>query len=252
LRRGQPTPVLAQQHGLDIEDIEFDNMRVDFFDRTVARKNFDIVLAPVTGKLSPVVLPSAGSPIGMAFSAPVVTAAGAQSGSVSINGAIVPRGGSDLTVQLHSVDIRTVEPYLDKQGETGITGGTVELSARSVVQDSKVNATGVLTLHNLRIGSGESLTDKVMGLPRRIAIERLTDRKGDIVLHFTIAGDAKDPRFSLNENASMRFSAGLAEALGVPVEALAKGVGAVGEQGIDAAGHVATGVGNVVKGLLPH
>lgn len=252
LRRGQPKLASAEQHGLYIEHIEIQNMRVDFFDRTVARKNFDIVLSPVTGTLSPVVIPSAGSSIGISFSAPVLTPGGAQNGTFSIKGTISPREGSDLNVELHSVDIRTVEPYLDKQGDTGITGGSVELSARSVVEDSKINATGVLTLHDLRIGSGENLTEKVMGLPRRIAIERLTDRKGDIVLHFTITGNAKDPHFSLNESASMRFSAGLAEALGVPVEALAKGVGAVGEQGIDVVGHVANGVGDVVKGILPH
>jgi hypothetical protein len=252
LRRGEPKPEPATGHGLYIERIVFENMHVDFFDRTVRQKNFDIVLAPASGTLEPVTLPSAGSTIGLSFASPVLAPNGAPNGNFELKGTFSPRQGSDLNVEFRSVGVQSAMPYLDKAGDTGISSGRIDLSARSVVEDAKINATGVLTLHDLRIGNNGSLSEQVMGLPRRIAIDRLSDRKGDIVLHFTIQGNEKDPHFSLNESASMRFSAGVAEALGVPVEALAKGVGSVGEQGLDAAGHVASGVGDVVKDLLPH
>jgi hypothetical protein len=87
-------------------------------------------------------------------------------------------------------------------------------------------------------------------LPREAVIDQLKNRKGDVVLHFSLAGDEHDPKFSLNEAAATRISAGLAEALGLPVQELAKGVGDLGEQGLDAAGRAASSVGDAVKNIL--
>jgi hypothetical protein len=246
LRKGEAKPESAHAQGLIIEQLHFQNMRVDFFDRTVARKNFDLVLFPAEGTLTKVSLPSAGKTLGLSVSAPVLAPGGTAHGTFTLAGSIEPEQGSDLDIGLNGVGLPSLAPYYaDKSGEIGIVGGDVDLSAHAHVADSKIQAMGVVTMRKLQLASGGNLAQTVMGVPRRMVIDRLENHKGDIVLHFTIAGDAKDPHFSLNETASMRFAAGLSDALGLPVEAVAKGAGTIGEESLNV-------VGDVVKGIFSH
>ena len=60
-----------------------------------------------------------------------------------------------------------------------------------------------------------------------------------VTLRFTLDGNLRDPRFSLNEDLATRIANGFAKALGVNAEGLAKG-----------AGETATGLGNALKNLL--
>jgi hypothetical protein len=250
-RQDEPSPAEPSTiPKLWIQKMRFERIKVDFYDRTVAPKDYKIHLEPAGGTLSGFRVPAAGSVLNMSFAAPVIAPSGQQSGTLSLSGTYTPHVGSDLQIDLSGVGVDVLGPYMAKAGGTGISAGTADLSARSQVDQGKVNATGVLTLHDIQVRTSGSVTDTVLGLPRTAVIDQLKNRHGDVVLHFSIQGDEHDPKFSLNEVAATKISAGLAEALGLPVQDLAKGVGDLGEQGLSAAGHAASDVGDAVKKIF--
>jgi hypothetical protein len=252
-RRDQPKPAaVSSEPKLWIQKMRFERFAVDFYDRTVSAKNYKIHFEPDAGTIAGFRLPVAGSRLDLSFASPVIAPSGQQSGTFSISGAFMPHQGSDLQIELQGVGVDVVGPYMAKAGSTGISSGSLDLSARSQVQDGKINATGVLTLHHLEVKTGGGLTDTVLGAPRTAVIDQLKNRNGDVVLHFSLAGDEHDPKFSLNESLETKLSAGFAEALGLPLQGIAKGVGSLGEQGLDAAGHAVSNVGDAVKGLFQH
>ena len=67
-----------------------------------------------------------------------------------------------------------------------------------------------------------------MGLPRSAAVSLMKNRKGKIVINFSLDGNVNDPHFSLNENLMTKITASFANSLGISVESLAKGVESVG------------------------
>jgi hypothetical protein len=235
-----------------IQKIRFERFSVDFYDRTVSAKNYRVHLEPAAGTLAGVRVPVAGSRLDLSFAAPVIAPSGQQSGTFTISGDFMPHQGSDLQIDLQGVGVDVVGPYMAKAGSTGISSGLLDLSARSQVQDGKIDASGVLTLHKVEVKTGGDLADTVLGLPRTAVIDQLKNRNGDVVLHFSLQGDEHDPKFSLNESVATKLSAGFAEALGLPLQGIAKGVGSLGEQGLDAASHAASNVGDAVKGLFKH
>ena len=250
-RNDDPPPAEASTvPRLWIQKMRFERFQVDFYDRTVGQKDFKVHMEPAGGTLSGFRVPVAGSTLEMSFAAPVIAPAGQQSGSFSLSGSYSPHVGSDLKLVFSGVGVDVLGPYMAKAGNTGITAGSIDLNAESKVDQGKINAIGVLTLHDIKVRTTGSITDTVLGLPREAVIDRLKNRNGDVVLHFSIVGNEHDPKFSLNETAATRISAGLAEALGLPVQELAKGVGDLGEQGIDAAKGAASSVGDVVKNIL--
>ena len=103
------------------------------------------------------------------------------------------------------------------------------------MQKRQLNAKGTLKLHDLVLDDRGGF----MGLPRQAAVDMLKNERKDIQIQFSLQGNLDDPRFSINESLATRFSAGLAEALGVSVSSLGKSVGSA-----------ATGIGSALKGLF--
>ena len=250
-RQDEPSPAVPSTvPKLWIQKMRFERFGVDFYDRTVQQKDYKVHMEPAGGTLTGFRVPAAGSTMNLSFAAPVIAPSGQASGIFSLAGSFSPQVGSDLQLVISGVGVDVLGPYMAKAGNTGISAGSVDLNAESKVDQGKINANGTLTLHNIQVRTGGSVTDTVLGLPREAVIDQLKNRKGDVVLHFSLAGDEHDPKFSLNEAAATRISAGLAEALGLPVQELAKGVGDLGEQGLDAAGRAASSVGDAVKNIL--
>lgn len=138
---------------------------------------------------------------------------------------------SDIHASLHGVDLLALKPYLMRATDTGVKRGTMDLEIHSVVQKGRLNAPGTLTLNDLELASGGSF----MGVPQAAAVALMKSREGAISVKFTLDGEINDPHFSLNEQLLGRLGSGLAEALGISLEGLTKGVGGAG--------------GNVVRGL---
>lgn len=147
-------------------------------------------------------------------------------GRLSINGwAELASKESGLTVKLRGVDMTVLQPYLLKAADADVRRGTLDLDLNSSINKGRLRAPGTLTLSGLEL-AGEA--GAIFGLPRNVALDLLKDRKGRIGMHFVLEGDVADPHFSLNEQLSTRFAWALAEALGISLESLARGVGAIG------------------------
>ncbi|UCV18447.1 DUF748 domain-containing protein [Ferribacterium limneticum] len=138
---------------------------------------------------------------------------------------------SDIKARLDDVDLLALKPYLIRAADTGVKRGSMDLEIHSVVAKGRLNAPGMLTLHDLELSSNGSF----MGVPQAAAVALMKSREGAIQIQFTLDGDINDPRFSLNEQMLIRIGAGLAESLGISLEGLTRGVGGAG--------------GNVVRGL---
>jgi len=138
---------------------------------------------------------------------------------------------SDIHARLDGVDLLALKPYLIRAADTSIKRGRMDLEIHSVVHKGRLNAPGMLTLHDLELGNSGSF----MGVPQGAAVALMKSREGAIQVKFTLDGDINDPHFSLNEQMLIRVGAGLAETLGISLEGLTRGVGGAG--------------GNVVRGL---
>jgi hypothetical protein len=69
----------------------------------------------------------------------------------------------------------------------------------------------------------------------------LKNKDDTITVRFALDGDIDDPHFSLNEALGTRVASGMAETLGVSLGGVAKGVGGLGQQGVEAVGEAAKG-----------
>ena len=69
-----------------------------------------------------------------------------------------------------------------------------------------------------------------------------------IEVNFVVEGDVNNPQFSLNLQHALASST--AESLGVSLGGVAKGVGALGQSGVEAAGKAAKGTGSAVQRLF--
>jgi hypothetical protein len=76
-------------------------------------------------------------------------------------------------------------------------------------------------------------------VPRGAAVASLKNKDDKITVSFVLEGDIDDPHFSLNEALGMRVASGIAETLGVSLGGVAKGVGGLGQQGVEAVGEAA-------------
>ncbi|SDV50419.1 DUF748 domain-containing protein [Chitinasiproducens palmae] len=127
----------------------------------------------------------------------------------------------DIETRLRQADVTLLAPYLMRRSPGLLAGGTADLTMRTRVRHPRLDANGRLDLHDLRLGEQGTLA----ALPREVVLAALEDHKGVISLDFTLSGDLKDPKFSLDEGIATRFAAGFARALGVSSEGVAKGLG---------------------------
>jgi hypothetical protein len=153
---------------------------------------------------------------------------------------------SAINSTLRGVDLIALQPYLLKASETGVRKGRLDLDLKSTIKANHLNAPGTLTLNGLELESGGTF----MGMPRAAVVGLMKDKNDRITIKFTLDGKLDDPNFKLNEGFSTRITASLGDVLGVSIEGLAKGAGAVGQKGLEAAGGAAGGVGKAVKGIF--
>lgn len=149
-----------------------------------------------------------------------------RNGTLSINGwGELAAKDSEIATRLRGVDLIAFQPYLIKAAETGVKRGTLDLDLKSTVRKNVLHAPGTLTLTGLELASGGGAFGTFMGMPRQAVLNSLKNRNDQITMRFTLEGNLKDPKFSLNESFARRVGSGIAESLGVSIEGLARGVG---------------------------
>ena len=89
-----------------------------------------------------------------------------------------------------------------------------------------------------------------MGISRSAVLASLEEKGGKLSADFTLEGELDSPEFTLNEALSTRLAYSLAETLGVGLGGLVEGAGRLGQEGGQAAGDAAKGVGGAIRDLL--
>jgi hypothetical protein len=209
-----------------IDRIEFTHGTFEFYDETIRQPPFRITLENAHASIKDLHLPWLTDPT-------LVSASGLirgpqHTGTVSLSGWIrIANKDSQTTAQLRGVDIVTLEPYLLKRvsAKTPVVGGTLDMTLNATVHDQQLHAPGTVTLDHLQLADTGSPLDTFLSLPTQIAIAALKLRGERVTLHFVLDGNLRDPKFSLNESFATKLSSGFAEALGVSVQGVAKGVG---------------------------
>jgi len=248
------TPGGGTPDALTIGLIEAKDLRIELYDESVRNPPVELVADPVRAELRDIELPLKTGRVSLAAEGSVVSPTGqGPVGSFEIAGWIAPSSGdSDITLHLKAVPLVELQPYLIKATETGVAGGTLDLDLKARVQNRRLYAPGVLDLDHLELASSGGTLQTFMGLSRKAVLDSLAGKNGRIELHFTLEGNLDDPHFSVNEDLALRAGAGLAQALGVSVGAVAQAVGAAGETGVDTAGKMVQGAGSAVAHLFGH
>jgi len=213
---------------------------LEFFDATVARPPLKIRLEQVQATVGNVVIPALTGKTRLELSG--VLKGAHQDGTVTISGwADIATRDSSLHTTLRSVDMVALQPYLIKSHETGVRKGILDLDLQSDVSKGRLKAPGTLTISGLELTPGRNVLDTFMGIPRGAAVASLKNEDDTITVSFVLDGDIDDPHFSLNEAFGTRVASGMAETLGVSLGGVAKGVGGLGQQGVEAVGEAAKG-----------
>lgn len=217
-----------------IGEVRLSNAALDFYDATLRRPPYHVRLERVEASLGQLNLPTMQGRSPLELSGVIKGVQG--DGSYRLKGEVeLASLDSDLLTTMRDVDLTALQPYLLRSADTGVRRGRLDLDLKSTVHKRRLNAQGALVLHDLVLDDGGGF----MGLPRQAAVNMLKNERRDIRMQFSLQGNLDDPKFSLNESLATRFSAGLAETLGVSIGSLGKSVGSA-----------AAGIGGALKGLF--
>jgi hypothetical protein len=240
---GQPadtSPPAAPGSTVTIDRIALRDGVLEFFDATVTRPPLRIQLEQVQATVLDVVTPALTGRT--RFELTAVLKSEQHDGTVTIAGWVeIATRDSSVKTTLRSVDLLAVQPYLIKGDERGLEKGSLDLDLQSEVRKNRLHAPGKFTISGMKLAPAQSAFGTFMGLPRDAVMASLENEDDEIAVDFVLEGDIDDPSFSLNETLTTRLAASLADALGVSLGGLVKGVGSLGQRGVEAAGEAARG-----------
>ncbi|MCY0388224.1 DUF748 domain-containing protein [Robbsia sp. Bb-Pol-6] len=214
----------ATPYKVDIGNIVFHNGALDFFDGVVSQPAARVRIDALDATLGPLHFPELANATQIALAARIVGPQ--QSGPVRIDGWIAFHDQrSDLAMRFSQVDVQALRPYIQKGRAAFIQSGLVGVDVHSLVQSHQLHADGRVTLTHLQLAPATGPLAALTTLPRDAALAALQDRQGRIAFDFSLQGDLSDPTFSLEGDLSTRLAAGIAKALGVGAEGIARGVG---------------------------
>jgi hypothetical protein len=229
---GTQKPGHAPGTPLSIRKIELVNGTIDFHDATLKTPPHKVRVEQINAGIDKLRLPGLDgfSTINLVGLLKGVR----QDGKIYLTGTIeFASREAGFSTRLRGVDLIALQPYLVRNGDSGIQRGVLDLDLTTSVHQGRLRAPGTLTVKDLELSSSGGM---VMGMPRSTAVAMMKNRDGAIPLKFTLEGDINDPRFSLNENLTTRIGASFAKSLGISFEDLARGVGVLGSgslKGVD-------------------
>jgi hypothetical protein len=172
-------------------------------------------------------------------------------GQIMMEGwAEVGTGNSSVKLELRSVDLVVLQPYLIKAGEKGVRKGTFDLDLQSDVNDNQLRAPGKAAISDMELVQDEGGFDTFMGLPRRAVLAFLLRNDNNITVDFILEGDIDNPRFSLHQAFTTRLAMAMANVLGLNFPGMAKDVGTLGQKGGGAVGQAAKSTGGWLQRLF--
>lgn len=241
----------AARMSVKIGRITLKDGTIEFFDDTTPRPRREIRIEEIEAVIHDIETPSLSGR--SRFEADGVVKGIHGDGRASLTGwAEIPAGNSSVKVILRSVDLVMLQPYMTSTGDAQIQKGTLDLDLQSDIRGNRLKAPGKVTISSLKLAPGKGLWGTFMGMPRSAVLSMLKSKGDRITLSFVLEGDISNPRFSLNETLSKRLALSMAETLMVEIGGVAKGAGALGEKGVEAATGVVEGVGSTVQKFFGH
>lgn len=207
-----------------VNGVELHNGVVEFFDGTLRKSLVKQRIEAIEAQIGQIKIPdlTGQTPIRIKATHQGVRA----NGEISVDGSIeLATRESGITTLLNGVDMVSLQPYLIKANEAGVSKGTLDFELNSSIKKGMLYAPGSLILSDLELAASSA---SVMGIPRKLAVKMMKSKKGKISINFVLTGDINDPTYSLNENLSTRIAASVAGKLGVDLEGLVKGVEGLG------------------------
>jgi hypothetical protein len=102
---------------------------------------------------------------------------------------------ADLTVSFTGIELPPLSPYSGTYLGYGVDRGKLFLDSKYRIVNSKLDSSNHVLIDQLDLGKHID-SDKAIGLPVRLAVALLKDRKGEIHLDIPVTGRLNDPHFS--------------------------------------------------------
>ena len=244
-----PSTPAVPLHKVTIGNIMLKDGVVEFFDASVGRHPLKIRMEKIQVTIDDIMVPALDAR--SRFTIKGVVKGIHQDGRVDISGwADLSTKDSSMKMQLRSVDMKAIEPYLIKASDTGVRKGTLDLDLQSDVRNNRMKAPGRMTISDLTLAQSKGVMGTFMGVPREAVLTFLKEKGNSITLDFVLEGDINNPKFSLNETMSQRMAVSMADLLNVSFGGVAKGAASLGKEGADAAAGVVNGVGGVMHQIF--
>lgn len=174
-----------------------------------------------------------------------------QDGTIHITGwAAIKTLDASIQLRLRTVDLRTLQPYLQSSTDVAIEQGTLDLDLQAEIRDHSIKAPGTITLADLKLAPATGIKGAFLGVPRDSALELLKDKNNRITLAFTIQGDLRNPKFSLNEAISTRLANAMSDSVTSTLGGIAGKAGDLGKKGVESATEAVKDVGKGIKNLF--
>ena len=212
-RRGESVEV-------QIERVRIRNGTIDFEDRKVGDPPSRMKLREFNFEISDIRYPLASlhSPVELNGK----TEGRAQEGSIDLRGWIDAKTmDMETSLEIRGVEVKTLEPYYRKRVTAEIESGTLEMHARIVVKEKRIDAPGELDLVNLHIKEGGGT---VLWIPAETVVSLLEKKGHQIKAKFYVKGNMENPQFNLQETFLTQVAFSLAQALGIPVKVVGEEV----------------------------
>jgi hypothetical protein len=157
---------------------------------------------------------------------------------------------ADSRVETRKLDITIMKPYFQKEGSVNVTKGFLDLDMDVKIASRMIHAPGNVVLKDLEFESGSGMGSKFLGVPLSLVVSFMKNSNNEIPVKFVIEGSLDNPKFSLAESFSARFSSGLAEKLGLSVKDISGSAVNLGSEGAKTVGSGIRGLADSIKKRL--
>ncbi|HNS15759.1 MAG TPA: DUF748 domain-containing protein [Syntrophorhabdaceae bacterium] len=157
---------------------------------------------------------------------------------------------TDSRVEARKLDITAMKPYFQKEGSVNVTKGFLDLDMDVKIASRKIRAPGSVVLKDLAFESGSGMGSRFLGVPLSMVVGFMKNSNNEIPLKFVVEGSLDNPKFSLAESMSARFSSGLAEKLGLSVKGIGGSAVTLGSDGTQKVGEGIRGLADSIKKRL--
>jgi hypothetical protein len=223
-RRGEPIHI-------QINRIRIEKGSINFEDRKVGEPSAQINLRDLNFEMKDIVYPTVSARSAVKLEGKVKGKT--EEGTIFLKGWIdIKTMDMETSLKVHEIEVKTFEPYYRKEVTAEIDSGSINLESKITVRGKKINAPGELDLMNLQVKEGSGM---VLWIPAKTLVTLLEQKDHRLHVRFLVNGDLDNPQFNLQEALLTQIGISLAEALGVPIKVVGKGIlqGALkGEKGI--------------------